>query len=212
MALERLRRFRFSLRTFLIIITLVCCIFAYYILLGRAQRDVVRAIQQSGGVVVYENEFDTTRMYISSNSSWVPQWCIHLLGKDFFFPVVAVTWSKSAGGNEPHVTDQDLKSLAALPDLIAVSIEGQNVTAEGLAVLQDLRKLQWLGVDVSMTPAVIEKLKNLTGLKTLIIYAGGDSSDLREIRSALPKTNISWPVGELAEELEQKGQVKVPID
>ncbi len=161
------RRFRprFSLRTFLVVVTIFCVWLGWHIHGTRRQREAVRVIGSYGGHCVYDYEGDFNRQ------SWVPGPVLELLGRDFFHSVVRVhcTLHESVERRRdilspltaeiarlPKVTDlfflarydiddDDLRHLGRLTRLEKLGIENAaEVTDEGVAHLSRLRNLKIL--------------------------------------------------------------------
>lgn len=77
-------------------------------------------------------------------------------------------------GNQ-KVTDLGLKDLAALTKLKTLALDNTLITSKGLSELTALKELTWLSVDV---PSVMgEGLKELAALKRITIVHGGETNE-----------------------------------
>jgi len=103
------RLFRFSLRTMLVVVTVLCVLLAWKVWQVKQQRDAVAWVHQMGGSVVYDYQYDylSTKPIIARNAKPPgPNWLHHLIGVDYFI--------------SPHF----------------VYLQNSNVTAEEIAKLQ----------------------------------------------------------------------------
>ncbi len=86
---SRKRRWlRFSLRTFLVVVTLVCVWLGWKINSARKQKQAVEAIQAIGGTALYDFEVDSDGEPIQPNPE--PSWLAKWIGKDYVHNVVCV--------------------------------------------------------------------------------------------------------------------------
>ena len=89
----RRRRFRFSLRTLLVFVTVAsagCGWLGYKVRQARRQREAVEVIQRLDGSVKYDYQFDSDESLIESPLPPGPIWLRKLLGDDFFANVRGV--------------------------------------------------------------------------------------------------------------------------
>ncbi len=153
------RRFRFSLRTLLIVVVLLSLPLGWFALKLRQaerQRQAVEAIREAGGYVSYDYEF-------SGQEPPSPARLTGLLGEDFFADVVYVNLDYPAKAG-----DVDLEQVETLTALSGLSLSRTQVTDEGLVHLKGLTKLESLGLwDTQITDAGLAHLKGLAGLETL---------------------------------------------
>jgi hypothetical protein len=153
----RRRRFRFSLRTLLMVVVLLSVPMGWFALKMRQaerQRQAVEAIQKAGGYVAYDYEF-----YGSGPPG--PAWLRRLLCEDFFANVVLVHFSMRFG-------DGYMVHLKGLTGLEWLELTGTQVTDGGLEHLRGLTKLDSLELsDTQITDAGLEHLKGLTKLEDL---------------------------------------------
>ncbi len=86
----RRRWLRFSLRTFLIVLTILCVWLGWYLHRVEQQRAAVRWVRENGGAVRYDYEFDSDDKFIDASQPPVPKWLVDMLGVDYFVSVVSV--------------------------------------------------------------------------------------------------------------------------
>ena len=131
----RRRWLRFSLRSLLILITVLSIWLGVKVNQARRQKDAVAALRGLGATVYYEHQRHAGRFntFDAEKVLDVPGWLRELAGDDFFQSVVCVQFSRSAR----PVTNDDLAHLAALPRLESLNfldVAGA-VTDAGLANL-----------------------------------------------------------------------------
>ena len=85
------RRFvRFSLRTLLLFMLVVCVALGWKVERTRKQRDTVAWVHQMGGSVVYDYEVDDNGRRVPNAEPPGRKWLRNLLGIDYFDDVVEV--------------------------------------------------------------------------------------------------------------------------
>jgi hypothetical protein len=156
----RRRWLRFSLRSFLLAVTVLVLAMGWKFNRVWNQRLVVAEVQRLNGWSAY----DDFRLRRNSRSSLNytapgPEWLRSILGQDIFSDVVYI------GLYDPRVTDDTLALIARLPHLHELHIKSDNVTDAGVAHLARLSQLESLAIhSKKLTDA---GLANLTGLKNL---------------------------------------------
>src|SRR5262245_12387912 len=92
------RRLRFSLRTLLVLVTLLCVGLGWYVSRVRPQKAAVAKLRAHGIKVGYEFQRDELGRYFVDgyDGSAVPKWILQLLGRDFFYPVSYAYCGKDA--------------------------------------------------------------------------------------------------------------------
>jgi hypothetical protein len=163
------RRFlQFSLRTFLILLTVGCIWLGWKVERARRQREAVKAIEAIGGVVQYDWQGDIgswavwysggnyeSRFVPADKVLRVPAWLRQSLGDDFFQRVNAVIFRshqaeyfnhegatvQRAFGNKIRAADIEavIPLLQSLPDLQTISLEGDMTAIIGKEVENKLR-------------------------------------------------------------------------
>jgi hypothetical protein len=165
------RWFRFSLRTFLVIVTLIGVWLGLKINEARDQKQAVEAIQANGGTVLYDFEVDSNGEAIQPNPA--PGWLAKWIGVDYVHNVVCVSFPfvKTPGfdpgqkvyeydevvpylENLPHVfdltfskgnlRDGDLRYIASLTSLKTLWIADNPITGTGFKHLLNLKRLTWI--------------------------------------------------------------------
>ena len=142
------RRFQYSLRTLLLVMTLACIgmsLVGTRLQKAWRQKQVVNEIKKLGGLVEYKVRIGG------------PLWLRSLRTEDFFTDVFFVAFSS--------VSDADLEHLERLPQLTQVNLQGSKVTDVGMEHLKGLTQLQDL--NLSGTQVTDTGLGCLKGLKQL---------------------------------------------
>src|SRR5689334_5918088 len=117
----RRRLFRFSLRTFFIALTILCCWLGWKVNAARKQHDAVEAIRRNTVGDPPEFRYDyQDRLPYKLNAE--PHWLANYLGMDLLHDVVSVTAHNVSREAFPH--------LANLPKLQLLSISGDSFTDE----------------------------------------------------------------------------------
>lgn len=123
------RRWRFSLRTFFIIVLLLGAAFGWIgSLVHRAavQHSAAVEVAKLGGAVAHMNRY----------SSGAPDWMVDLFGMEFFYKVVKVDV------DNPQLNDEQLAQLclqlSKFPDLLVLNIHQASITNSGLQSLTSL--------------------------------------------------------------------------
>jgi hypothetical protein len=144
---DRKRRWpRYSLRAFLIVVTLACIWVGWEANRARRQGEAVREVEGLGGVVHFDYQLDETGAVRGDAEPSAPQWLRDALGEEQFRRVVIA--DLSYGGprlGENPVTDERLALIESLPDLTTLELGRElGITDEGLAHLRGLTKLKIL--------------------------------------------------------------------
>jgi len=165
---ERRRRFRFSLRTFLVVATILAIMFGWKINNSRWQAAAVKRIEEVGGRVTYDYEKDSAGNFIPDARPSVPGWLIRLLGIDFFANVTAVVLNDA--------TDQKLAlivpTLEKLPRLKSLSATHSEITDQGAQEIGRLKTLSelWLGGNRQLTGKSLSHFNELPKLRVLEMW------------------------------------------
>jgi hypothetical protein len=177
------RWLRFSLRTFLLVVTALCVWLAFKVNAGRRQHEAVTAILNAGGTVMYDYQFSSPR---TDEYSWIirsepnalpsgPAFLRKTLGDDCFRTAVVVFWNKS------DIPEPVFRQLENLPDLTNVNLKGVKIVPDGsgvprpiqdsdLAVFSQLRRLASLEIWVSeIQGSGLANLNELRNLRNLVI-------------------------------------------
>jgi len=127
------RRFRFSLRTLLVVVVLLSVglgWFAFKMRQAERQRKAVEAIIEAGGWVTYDCDLYEDLGYMQRPVSPAPAWLTRLVGDDFFLDVGDVYLSGT------KCADEDMEYLKRLTNLNRLNISGTQVTDAGLKHLR----------------------------------------------------------------------------
>ena len=151
------RWFQFSLRTVLIVVTLLCIGPGGYVAheqrKARKQKAAVEAIEKLGGYVHYDKELPV-------RSAMLRQ----ILGKHSYGK------ARLVGLRDIQVSDADLVHLAELKNLTDLWLDDTHVTDAGLVHLDGLRTLRFLSLDnTQVTDAGMVHLAELKNLEFLLL-------------------------------------------
>lgn len=152
--------FQYSLRTLLILTTVVAALFAWWSYKARQQREAVAAIENAGGSVAY----DFQKQQLEKPPHW-PAWMVDAMGVDYFASVHRVSFlGKKAS------PDSELRHLDKLPTLEELWMGGTPTSDAGLEHLQKFRMLKVLGLGgTKITDVGLKHLANVTSLQELIL-------------------------------------------
>jgi hypothetical protein len=162
------RWFRFSLRTMLVAITLLCIWLGVTASRANRQRKAVETIRSYRAYVRYDYEMADNGWEVRRDNPLPPGpvWLRNLIGIDYFATAVNVCMDH---GND--VNDDSISALAELSEVRRIDIEGANVTDPVMAKLKGLKQLRDLIViRSSVTESGWECLEHLTRLKSLALY------------------------------------------
>jgi hypothetical protein len=131
------RALRFSLRAFLLAITLCAIWMAYQTNKARNQRIAVEVIHEAGGAVyydwmlkpIYDAEGNVPFLKVIKNPETInaPSWLRHVLGDDYFQHVVKI------GNVQPHQISVDvISAIKNLPGLEEINLQSDASTAPNL--------------------------------------------------------------------------------
>ena len=109
-----------SVRTLLLLVTLIAVCLGLHVRRTAKQRSVVHEIRQLGGSVTYAPE------YYGTNPVRIPSWLVSSLGQDFFYRVTCVDL------NRTNVTDDSLAILSNLPHIKVLMLHETPITDLGV--------------------------------------------------------------------------------
>jgi Leucine-rich repeat (LRR) protein len=180
------RWMQLSLRTVLVLVTLLCVALSMWVVPAERQRRAVAAIETLGGRVFYA---DTQELYVNNqetNESFAKAFLRRWLPPDYFDAVEGVDLNRTSVMNaelahlqglrtlqalwlaNPQVTDAGVVHLQGLTNLQVLYLPNTRVTNAGLAHLRGLTSLQELSLaNTKLTDAGLANLKGLTSLQKL---------------------------------------------
>jgi hypothetical protein len=182
-ATPRRRRFRYSLRSFMLVFIAVCVWLGWIIPAARKQERGVATILGLGGQVMYDYEgYD-----LPPDSHLEPSWIAKRLGVDFFYNVVLIRLdgddSKGWNAQLPQVSrlfprlrsvifddgadvrDEDLQHLSGLTELESLSLKNDDINGIGFKFLAKLKKLN--SISLRGTPITDRGLEAIATLPTV---------------------------------------------
>jgi Leucine Rich repeat len=167
---KRKRRwFQFSLRTMMVVVTLLCVWMGITAHRANRQRRAVERLTSHGDGISYDYQTDEHGSFMlpvnaPPPSPPGPTWLRRLIGVDYFVTVVgADMYVKGAG-------DDSIGDLSDLPQLRFLGVHGPGVTGSDLARLSKLPQLRDLGLyDNSIMDSDWEFVGQLTHLKGLVL-------------------------------------------
>lgn len=188
---------RYSLRTLLVLMTLVCIVCGMWLNRAIRQRTAVRRFYEltdaRGGTSSGDSPVTMGYRYQGKNEYYkpiIPKWQHPLrdaIGEEAFGEVTGVQLMNTA------VTNDDLRHLAALPDIEYIHLGNTKITDAGLLHLRSCPKLNMLTLDgtpiTDNSAAELTRYQDLTSLSlsgTKITDAG------LEHLAKLPKLKELW--------------------
>jgi hypothetical protein len=135
------RWWRYSLRTFLVLVTLFCVWLGIVANRAHVQKSAVEKLTQKGMKIGYDYQLsDDHPAWKDDPESHVPTWLLNLTGTDFFHTAkIALTQENN------ELTDDDLVIFMQLPKLKAVAlVKCDKITDRGLQYLAHLDLIETL--------------------------------------------------------------------
>lgn len=147
-----LKRFRFSLRTLLVLLTLASLWLGWHVHESRQQQEAVRAIRNHGGWIRYDFQFPSGSFDYASfdpnAESSLPMWMLDIFGVDLFHSVVEVNLVYSEDGGKRQENNKPssaaLQYLPKFPNLKRLLLAGAQVDDPGMRFLAELPRLEHL--------------------------------------------------------------------
>lgn len=173
-AVTSVARFRFSLASLFVIVTVISVVLGIKVHAVRSQRNAVAAIQAVGGSVAYDFQYEGNlivgpsfmafSMTNAETAPSVPFGLDKLLGTDYFASVVRVTL------NDRGVDDDLLAKLTCLSNLKDLGLSRTAISDAGMQYVNQFRQLEILQLQgTSLTDRGLEQLADLHELKLLSI-------------------------------------------
>jgi hypothetical protein len=203
----RIRRFRFSLRTLLLIVAVVGCGFGWLgnkVRESQQQQIAAEAIRKLGGVVAYEHD-------VGLAPAPGPEWLLKIVGVDFLGTPHTVWFLRGQNADAGLINLQGLKlvkvltadgtvlsdaglaSLQGLTQLTHLSLRDTQITDAGLIYLHTLPQLTHLALSrTKVTDAGLVNLHGLTQLESLYLSETQiTDAGVHELTHILPKVSVS---------------------
>ncbi|WP_425400614.1 hypothetical protein [Aeoliella sp.] len=173
MRLFRTFRLRYSLATFLVVLTFFALVVGLYAASARQQRLAVAKLESLGASVGYQSRLQDT-IY--------PEWLTNRLGIDYFIPVHSVQLRKRRDSRKvvPLGADRLAQSVALiqrLPRVKSIRFTGTGIRDEDLALLAPLApQIEELYFSESrnseLTGSCLQHFANWPRLKRLTLFNG----------------------------------------
>ena len=179
---RRRRWWQYSLRTLFVLLTVFGVWLAWVVHRASEQRKAVEWVENMGGVVRYDYEFDDEGHLIDDGKSPGPKWLVELVGVDYFQEVIGV--------DLPYTQVNDLTPLVGLKSLRHLGL--YNTPVRNVTPLAELMSLEFLVLNSTQVddPTPLAKL---TGLQELYLANTPVSKEqVEKLQQALPNCDISW--------------------
>lgn len=156
-----------SLRTMLVLVTLLCVALSIWVVPAERQRRAVAGINSLGAHVRYRNVTSTTKRTERFPKTILRRW----LPRDFFDRVDEVHLPDAPDFLPPEQTEAVLIHVERLTDLLELRAYGTPVTDAGLVHVQGLTHLQVLDLEATrISDAGLFHLRGMTGLRELNLW------------------------------------------
>jgi Leucine-rich repeat (LRR) protein len=193
------RLLRISLRTTLVVVTLLCIMLAFKVRKVERQKEAVAWVEEMGGQVEYDSAFDFAGHRAELPG---PKWLRDMIGVDYFDTVSYASFSDAQVDDLSVIANLttlrelwleapqlcDLSPLAGLTELEVLSIRGTKVS--NLSSLANLTKLAYLDLSDSQARD-LSPLTNLAKLEHLdLSNAQASDEEISKLMKALPDCRI----------------------
>jgi hypothetical protein len=181
------RRFlQFSLRTLFVLMTLFAIWFGWKMNEAREQAKAVAWVQEMGGTVRYEYEFDEDGQFIEDAEPPCPKWLLDIIGIDFMSDV----------GRVDIKGTEDLTPLASFTELRGLVLTES--LASDLTPLTGLKELRGLMLKVTHV-SDLKPLAELKNLKRLYFHSthACDLASLSRLKNLQELSLSQTPVTDL---------------
>jgi hypothetical protein len=172
------RFLRFSLRTLLVVMLVVCVTLGWKVEKTRKQREAVAWVEECGGEVDNEYEWDKVKPH-------GPKWLRDQLGVDFFDDVVSVSIHGSYDSDVTPLAGSDVTPLAGLRNLERLDLSFSQVS--DVTPLAGLRNLKWLYLS-STQVSDVTPLAGLRNLERLDL----SSTQVSDVTPLAGLRNLKW--------------------
>src|SRR5262249_53280739 len=169
---------RFSMRGLIVLAIVVGAALGWIVRQAQVQRDAVAAIEEAGGAVRYDWEWDNGES-LPGGKPWAPGWLVNLIGVDYFGHITAavahhmsaatsdavmaqvgrLTRVQSLNLHDSSISDSQLMHLKGLTNLTVLLLYRTQVSDAGLVHLKGLTNLSGLQLDgTQVTDAGVQEL------------------------------------------------------
>jgi hypothetical protein len=165
-AKRRNRFVRFSLRTALLLLTLLCVGLGWWVVKADRQREAVAAVRELGGRPRYTFELGPEGFPLKRpEPPWAPEWLRDTFGEDLFITVDTVEFE----GIRDDFVEQVVPKLRRVLSLRAISLRDTLISDAALASVAKLTQLRELVIGTGSEAPGIATItdKGLTQLSTL---------------------------------------------
>lgn len=189
---RRWPRFRFRLRTFVLIVTLLAVWLSIHLQRAHRQKLAVEKFREYGGWVAYDYQIEDSTTN-PERQSWVPEWLRQTVGIDFFHNVAHVNlvyWDASGDRLDNRNSEPaPLQYLKDTPWVTRVLLKETQATDDNLQHLRHLRDLESLYIwDASqVTDAGVEHLRSLKSLQSIHLSNSRITDQSMDVFAELPK-------------------------
>ena len=176
---------RFGIRFLMLVVTLSAIWLAVSSNRARSQKKAVNQVEQLGGQLAFDYQFDANMNWKRDPKLPAPVWLIDLVGEDYARTVNIVNFDVGSDptnddlaiverfsdlkqlslANRTKISDDGLRHLAGMYDLEVLVLSGTNVEGEGLRHLRHCQSITGLTLD--RTPLTDEGLKHVARLANL---------------------------------------------
>ena len=173
----------FSLKTLLIVVTVLGVWLGVRVNEAQKQRRARDQLAKVGGTVLYDYQWKVDRA-LPLGGDWdynaespVPAWLNNLVGEDFFVRVKGVTFAQRLTGRPEILTAVDLACLHDLPCLESLGFTSAEVSDDALAAFRNLPQLKELALARNQSDDDLKLVARLKRLETVTLYGPGITSD-----------------------------------
>ena len=188
------RSFRLSLRTWMVLFTILTVILGYWTIQASSQRRIANALVANGARIMYQYQFDNfdDEARYSSNYDATPPWLAKWIGIDYCSPIVKVSSIHADKPSEiaelcgklpnlrtlaiqdTSLEDADLEAIVGHQRLRGLHLRGTQISDEAVPYLATFTRLHVLNIQgTSLSPTAVESLR--AALPTTRIHVGAQS-------------------------------------
>ena len=206
----RRRWLQVSLRTLLILVTLLSIGLGWFVHRGERQRRAVAAILEMGGSITYDSPAAAAEFF--DFDRWLPLDCfddvciVDLYASKVtdagMMHVKVLPRLEGLKLAETHVTDAGLTHIQKLTELKWLTLDGTDVTDAGLAQLEGLTQLKYLSLNATqVTDVGLQQLQGLISLEELNLFGTQvTAAGIAKLQRTLPKCTIrQWSTADLGQ-------------